>query len=81
MGLKAAFEGLGLNSKPKYSDEGELEGGDNDCFELKHYDENMNQDSDDEWGVMVPARDQHYYVGQKKYSVCHTHLCRVRRAL
>jgi hypothetical protein len=80
MGLKTAFEGLGLNSKPKYNDEGELQEGTNDCFSLHHYDGDLSEDSDNLYGPMKSAKDQHYYVGGTQYSVGHNHLFSVLRA-
>lgn len=72
MGLKTAFEALGLDARPRYDDEGNPQEGANDCLAIQHYDQNR-ADPDDEWGQMIPVMEQKYYVGGKQYMVSHIH--------
>ncbi|KAI4912818.1 hypothetical protein J4E90_006224 [Alternaria incomplexa] len=70
-GLKTAFEGHGLNSQPKFDDEGERLGGDIECFKITHYDEEREPDPRPQFGGMMACKDQDYYVAGKKYlSTC-----------
>ncbi|KAI4638163.1 hypothetical protein J4E93_010319 [Alternaria ventricosa] len=69
MGLRTAFEGHGLDSQPKFDDEGDRLHGSNECFKITHYDETLrlypNNPNNYE---MVYAKDQKYWVGGKEYS-------------
>jgi len=69
MRLTAAFEGLGMNAKPRYDDEGNPADGDNDCFSIAHYDKEDYVDPNDEWPAMKPVIHQKYKVGDKEYTV------------
>jgi hypothetical protein len=72
MRLAAAFNGLGLNAKSRYDDEGNLDEGDNDCFSITHYDKENVKDPDVEWPEMKPVAEQKYQVGEKVYTVSST---------
>jgi hypothetical protein len=65
-GLKAAFEGQGLNAKPAFTDEGLPVDGHNDCVSIEHYDE----DDVDERTLMKPVTQQKYNVNGRQYMVC-----------
>jgi hypothetical protein len=69
MRLGAAFNGLGLNAKSRYDDEGNPTDGDNDCFSIIHYDKEDVKDPNAEWPDMKPIREQKYKVGEKEYTV------------
>ena len=69
MGLKAAFEGQGLNAKPTFDDDGNFVGGHNGCFSAQHYD-HADEDENDEWGQMKPVLEQKYHVDGREYTVC-----------
>ena len=69
MRLGAAFNGLGLNAKPKYEDDGDPAEGDNDCFSITHYDEEDVIDPDADWPQMKPVKEQKYKVEEKEYMV------------
>jgi hypothetical protein len=69
MRLSAAFQGLGLNAKPRYDDDGEPANGDNDCFSITHYDKENYADPQAEWPQMMPLLKQKYFVDGKEYTV------------
>jgi hypothetical protein len=62
MGLKAAFNGMGLDARPTYDDDGEPTGGHIDGFSLQHYD---LQDVYSGGAI----KNQHYNVDGKQYTV------------
>ena len=72
MGLRTAFEGHGLNSQPKFDDDGDRLDGSNECFKITHYDEQWEENPGSMFGSMMPCRNQKYPVAGKEYSVCHT---------
>jgi hypothetical protein len=72
MRLAAAFNGLGLNAKSRYDDEGNPGEGDNDCFSITHYDKEDVKDPNAEWPDMKPVTEQKYQVGEKVYLVSTT---------
>jgi hypothetical protein len=72
MRLAAAFNGLGLNAKSRYDDEGNPDEGDNYCLSITHYDKENVQDPDAEWPEMKPVTEQKYQVGEKVYTVSST---------
>jgi hypothetical protein len=69
MRLSATFNGLGLNAKSRYDDEGNPSNGDNDCSSITHYDKEDVKDPNAEWPDMRPVREQKYKVGEKEYTV------------
>jgi hypothetical protein len=69
MRLGDTFTGLGLNARPRWDDNGNPAGGDNDCFSLTHYDKKDVKDPNAEWPQMKPVTEQKYTVDGKKYMV------------
>lgn len=67
-GLTEAFEGQGLNPDPAFDDEGHPSGGNNQCINVSHYDENDLVDPRDENSPTKQFRDQHYWVDGRKYT-------------
>jgi hypothetical protein len=62
MGLKAAFNGMDLDARPTYDEDGDATGGHNDGFSTQHYDNDAIYNSQH-----IP--DQHYTVDGKQYTV------------
>jgi len=71
-GLRTAFEGHGLNSRPKFDEDGDRVDGSNQCFKITHYDEDRLPDPRPQFGGMMACKDQDYHVAGRKYLVCHT---------
>jgi hypothetical protein len=73
MRLAKVFKGLGLNAKPKYEDDGDPAGGDNDCFSITHFDKNDSKEdedeNEDEFPQMKPVYEQKYNVNGNEYTV------------
>ena len=67
-GLKDAFNGLGLDGRPLWDEDGEKADGDNDCYALHHW-EMESADPNDPWAEMMPILEQKYQVNGKDYTV------------
>ncbi|KAI4940565.1 hypothetical protein J4E86_010765 [Alternaria arbusti] len=66
-GLRTAFEGHGLNSRPKFDEDGDRVDGSNQCFKITHYDEDRLPDPRPQFGGMMACKDQDYHVAGRKY--------------
>jgi hypothetical protein len=71
MRLTNVFQGLGLNTQPRFQDDGQPAGGDNDCLTIEHYDAKDYIDPSADKKKMKPYAEQKYKVGEKEYKVRH----------
>jgi hypothetical protein len=62
MGLQTVFNGMGLDAKPAYNDDGDPTGGHIEGFSIQHY------DLQDVYGG-GSINEQHYTVASKQYTV------------
>lgn len=67
--LRTTFDALKLNTKPKYDDDGDPVGGDNEFISLAHFDYKDYEDPSAQFPRMKDLLKQKYKVGDKEYSV------------